>query len=440
MGERATRWVWAGLVVALAALVVPAAASGAVRHAAPGGSGPAASCPAANPCEIEAAIEDPSVADGDHIVLADGDYNLTETLTVAGEITVRGRNPGFSGARIISNADPAIFMITPGATVRDLTLIKNEDKGQGFLIANGTLDRAQVIAPTSNACELGSADAGNARIRNTVCSAGGEAAVLSEQDGPGLEFGILENVTAHSFTNQTVAILARGLNNGQVQLTGRNTIALSGTSGPGFDILADDEAGGSSADVTMSNSAYDYVANGFNSSVTPIASGTNIGGNVALVDPGGRDFRQLPNSGTLDAGAPPAGIGPVDFAGDARIQGSAIDIGADEAVDRDRILKLLGKRVKAKRKLRFKGRCQDAACEISGKAVIKAKGKKKTRKLRSAGAAAGSKAKITVKVPKRLAKRLKRKGGRVTLRATGTDAAGFIDRESKRYLVKKRRR
>lgn len=427
-----------GPLLLLLLLAYPAAAQGAVRHAAPNGTGPAASCPAADPCEIEDAIEDPSVADGDVIVLANGDYNVSSTLTVQGEITVRGQSPGHAGARIITNALTGIFMITPAAVVRDVTVIKNLNAGRGVWIVNGTLDRAQVIAPAAIACELGSVDSGNARIRNTVCSAGSEAAVRIEVDGPGLEFGILENVTAHSSQSQA-AVLARGVNNGQVQLIGRNVIALGG---PAKDIVAaDDNAGASSATVTMSSSSYNGVSVGFQSSVTTIGSGSNIGG-VALADPAGRDFRQLPNSQTIDAGiSPPSGPGPVDYTGEQRVQGAAIDIGADEAVDPERILKLLGRKVKARRTLKFKARCQDAPCEISGKAVVKPKGsKKKKRKLRAASAAAGSKTQVKVKIPRKLAKRLKRKGGKVKVRAKGTAPLGFTDRERKTYKVKKKRK
>jgi hypothetical protein len=431
----------AGLLLLLLMLFTgPAAAQGAVRHAAPNGTGPAASCPVADPCEIEDAIEDPSVADGDVIVLAGGDYNVSSTLTVLGEITVRGKSPGHAGARIITDAPTAgILMITPAAVVRDVTVIKNGNSGRGVSVVNGTLDRAQVIAPAAIACELGSVDANNARIKNTTCSAGGDAAARISLDGPGLEFGVLENVTAYSSTNQT-AIRARGVNNGQVQLNGRNVIALGGMF---KDIVAeDDDAGASTATVTMSSSSYNGVSFGPGpSSVTPIGSGTNIGG-AALLDPAGRDFRQLPNSQTIDAGIlPPNGAGPVDYAGEQRVQGAAIDIGADEAVDPERILRLLGKRVKAKRTLKIKARCQDAPCEISGRAIVKPMGsKKKTRRLGATSAAAGSGTKVKVKLPRKLAKRLRRKGGRVKVRARGTDPVGFTDTERKIYKVKKRRK
>jgi len=186
-----------GIGFVMAVLLAPAAAGGAVRFAAPAGGGPAGSCPEANPCNVEDAVEHASVADGDEVVLANGDYNLTETLTVSENITVRGTAPGFSGARIISSADPSIFMIPTEAVLRDLSLIKGGDKGQGLLIANGLAERVRVIAPESIACELGSVDSGNAVIRNSVCS-GGEPGVLISVDGVGLEFGVLDGVTAHS--------------------------------------------------------------------------------------------------------------------------------------------------------------------------------------------------------------------------------------------------
>jgi hypothetical protein len=116
---------------------------------------------------------------------------------VGENITVSGTAPGFPGARMISSADPSIFMIPTEAVLRDLSLIKGGDKGQGLLIANGLAERVRVIAPESIACELGSVDSGNAVIRNSVCS-GGEPGVLISVEGVGLEFGVLDGVTAHS--------------------------------------------------------------------------------------------------------------------------------------------------------------------------------------------------------------------------------------------------
>lgn len=428
-----------GLGCALALMLVPAVAAGATRFAAPGGSGPAGSCPEVNPCNIEDAVEDASVADGDEIVLTDGAYNLTETLTVIGEITVRGREPGFAGARVVSNADPSIFMITPAARVRDLTLIKNGDKGQGLLIANGTAERVRVIAPESVACELSSADAGNAVIRDSVCGSGNSAGVLAVKDGVGLEFAVLHGITARSATGP-YGIEARGENMGQIVLTATSTIAIGGTAANVAAIQVG--GGGARADATFSSSAYATAQQiGTETTLTAPGAGTNVTAAPLLVDPAARDFRQLPGSPTIDAGAePPTAGGPFDFSGDARIQGSSRDIGADEAPDREKILALLGKKVRAKRTLSFRARCLKTPCGISGRAVVKPRSAgKATRTLKPASASAGETAKLKLKLPKRLARKLKRRGGVVTVKATGfADPVSFAQKVRKGYRVRKR--
>jgi hypothetical protein len=47
-------------------------------------------------------------------------------------------------------------------------------------------------------------------------------------------------------------------------------------------------------------------------------------------DPAVRDFHQLASSPTIDAGNPFASTGMVDFDGQARVMGCALDIGGDE--------------------------------------------------------------------------------------------------------------
>lgn len=424
------------LVLAVALLVLPGVASAAVRYAAPAGTGPAGSCPQANPCSIEDAVEHASVAAGDEVVLGNGDYNLTETLTVGKNITVHGVTPGYTGSRIISEAEPSIFMIPTQAVVSDLTLIKSGDKGQGLGIANGLAERVQVIAPQSIACELSSADAGNAVIRNSICS-GGVYGVLAPATVVGIEFAVLDGVTAHTDGGE-YSILALGENDGQINLTATNTVALGGTIAS---IGASAEAGNSArADVSISSSAYvTTMETGAITTLPAPGSGSNIAAAAVLANPAGRDFHQLPASPTIDAGVSGPNSGALDWEAANRVQGPAIDIGADEAPDASKILALLGKKVKAKRTLRFEARCLSTACGISGKAVVKPRGsKKKTRKLTPASAGQGEKTKLKTKLPKKLARQLKRKGGKVKVRATGfANPVSFEQKVRKVYKVKK---
>lgn len=115
-------------LLATAAIVlaaIPAAAAQAeTRYAAPGGDGPVATCPQENPCDIQTAVEDVAVADGDEVIVAEGTDNIAgDPLTIDNAITVRGPAPGERPQ--ITGGGPGRFeVVTPygGTKLRDLDL------------------------------------------------------------------------------------------------------------------------------------------------------------------------------------------------------------------------------------------------------------------------------------------------------------------------------
>lgn len=434
------RAVLAPLFLCLLAALMPGLASAATRHAAPAGDGPQASCPLANPCSIEDAIEGPAVAGGDEIVLADGNYVVGGTLTVAGEITVRGRTPGFFGARIVSSADPAVLMITPAARLRDLILVRNGPSGRALVIANGTAERVVVAAPQSIACELGSADAGNAVIRNAACS-GGLLGVLAAKTDLGIEFAVLDGVTAYTGAGQH-AILARGESDGQINLSLANTIALGGTKAA---LGAEAEAANSArADVTASSSAYATVSQtGAITTVPAPGSGTNVAAPAMLLNPAGSDFRQLVGSPTVNAGILAPSSGPFDFAGDSRQGAGAIDIGADEVPTGEKLLQLVPKKLRPGRRMIVAATCPPSSCDITARARIETLSKKNKRVLRKpfkpASGAAGERIKLKLKLGNRTARRVKRFGRKLRVSAFATDPTGLEDVDQRIYKIRKKR-
>lgn len=440
------RGLWSRSLLALPALALlmvlpPGLASAATRHAAPAGDGPQASCPLANPCSIEDAIEGPAVADGDEIVLADGNYPVAGTLMIAGEITVRGRTLGFFGARIISNADPAVFMITPAARLRDLILVRNGPSGRALLIANGIAERVVVAAPQSIACVLGSADAGNAVIRNAACS-GGVYGVLAAKTDLGLEFAVLDGVTAHTQAGEH-AILALGESDGQINLSLTNTIALGGTKAS---LGAEAEAANSArADVAASSSAFATTSQtGAITTVPAPGSGTNISTPATLVNPVGADFRQVAGSPTIDAGIAGPGSGPFDFAGDPRNQAGRIDIGADEALGPpERLLQLIPKKLRPGRRMVVSAQCPASFCEITARARIETLSKKNKRVFRKpfkpAAGGGADRIKLKLKLGKRTARRVKRFGRKLGVTAFATDPTGIEDTDTRLYKIRKKR-
>ena len=70
--------------------------------------------------------------------------------------------------------------------------------------------------------------------------------------------------------------------------------------------------------------------NSATTTITPAGTATNITAPPQFVNAAGGDFRQLASSPTRNAGATDAKTGTLDFDGEARVQESAIDIGADE--------------------------------------------------------------------------------------------------------------
>jgi len=83
------------VIVAAAAcaglLAAAAPASADFRFAEPGGDGQADSCAEDDPCDLEDAVENASVNDGDEVFVLPGDYLLdTQTLTIADAIDVHG--------------------------------------------------------------------------------------------------------------------------------------------------------------------------------------------------------------------------------------------------------------------------------------------------------------------------------------------------------------
>lgn len=424
-----------GLLMTLA----PGLATAATRHAAPAGDGPQASCPLADPCSIEDAIEGPAVADGDEIVLADGNYPVGGTLTIVGEITVRGRTPGFFGARIVSSADPAVFMITPAARLRDLILVRGGPSGRALLIANGTAERVVVAAPQSIACELGSADAGNAVIRNAACS-GGVAGVLAAKTDLGLEFAVLDGVTAYTQGGQH-AILALGQNDGQINLSLENTIALGGTEAS---LGAEAEAANSArADVTASSSSFATVSQtGAITTVPPAGSGTNVAAPAMLLNPAAGDFRQIVGSPSINAGVPAPSSGPFDFAGDPRQGGGAIDIGADEMITAEHLLQLTPKKLRPGRRMVVSASCPSSSCEITARARIETLSKKSKRvfwkPFKPAAGGAAERIKLKLKLGKRTARRVKRFGRKLMVVARATDPTGLKDTDRRIYKIRKK--
>lgn len=314
----------------LAALAPTAAAAASTRYAAPGGSGPAASCPEIDPCSIEDAVEDPGVAAGDAVVLASGTYALADRLEIDAAIAVGGAP---SAVPVIAAATPgeaAIAIDAADALLHDVA-VEQSAAEPAIRLLDGTVERVSAESDGATACELAAAGGGRALLRDGVCwsgpAAAGAGAVSVAQAGPGSAAGTLRNVVAWASGSAATGVAADASGGGSAAIDARNVIA----SGTATDVAAT-AAGGSTATVALVSSNFATVSSsgtGTTAVTTPAANGNQTAEPV-LADPEGGDFGELSGSATIDAGSADSLLGPRDLAGESRIQGPAPDIGADE--------------------------------------------------------------------------------------------------------------
>ena len=319
-------------------LAFPALASAATRYAEPGGNGPAASCPQADPCDVEDAVEDGSVAAGDVVIVLGGSYNLgSGSLAVTKSITLRGPAPG-QRPSITGSGITTLDLVAAGSTVTDLSLAGTGGGGTTVLRSNGgvTIERVSAQTTTAGIACLVRGNSGQARIRDTICSTSAPAggALYASATGPNDYAAIrTSNVTAVSTAGTAVVANASG-DNSLASIFAFNTIAFGCPDCN--DIAAFNSGAGSETGILTSASNYDRAAAAGDNS-TILEFGDNRTALPVFRDPANRDYHQAPTSPTVGAGInPPLGSsdpadrpGFFDIDGEARTQ-NKVDMGADE--------------------------------------------------------------------------------------------------------------
>lgn len=312
-----------GLVGAVL-LLAAAPALGATRYAEPSGNGPPASCPESDPCEIRAAITDPAVRDGDEVVLMPGAYDVgAPQLQISAAIEVHGQ-AGQPRPTLSGTPSTILRLSNPDAVLSDVNLTR--PSGLFLLgIDAGTAERVAATSGGSYACQIT-----GGTLRDSTCSAtgGGVAVFGGSVSSPGSYEIELRNVTARAVGSAgAYAVVASALSGGQTTVSARNVIA----DGEASDIFATAPADpDTSAAVTMQSSNFQTATTGGVGVATPAGAGTNQTEPPLLADPAAGDFHQLAGSPTIDAGTSDSLLGPLDLDRQARIDGGAPDIGADE--------------------------------------------------------------------------------------------------------------
>lgn len=314
----------------MATLALAADASAATRYAAPDGTGPAASCPQANPCGLEDAVEAPATSDGDQVVVGGGVYTLSDGLVVDDAISVGGAPSAVPVILATTPAQAAVAMDVNGAELHDVTIFQ-VDGEPAIRLGRGTVDRVTAESDGTVACDLGVTGAGQSVIRDSVCWSGpaavGASAVSISQSGAGTRSAFVRNVTAWAAGPGSVGLAASASGGGTATLNALNVIA----SGVADDVTASASAS-STATLALTTSNFGGATTsgaGATTVTAPTANGNQIQ-EPQLAAPDAGSFDQMVGSPTIDAGSQGTLLGDRDLGGEPRIQGPEPDIGADE--------------------------------------------------------------------------------------------------------------
>jgi uncharacterized protein YkwD len=296
----------------------PAVAPAAVRHIVPTNGSPTnPDCDAANPCELYHGLAVAQQAGStDEVVLAGGDYTLDSSgegvLVISEAITVHGA-PG-ARPRLTRSAGPGLI-VGNGAVLRDVEVRQTGDGEAAIRAGNATLERVVAVSTGANApaMSLGS----NAIVRNSVANAPvASSPAVNVNSGSGIQ---LRHLTA---VGGLAGLRADGSGE-NVSVSAINSIFRGG----GSDDIVAVPGLSTFVDVTLDHVAY-RPGGAPAIGVTIHDSGGTV--TAAPLFNAADDFRQAPGSPTIDAGRDDNAEPATALDGQARIQGAAPDIGADE--------------------------------------------------------------------------------------------------------------
>jgi uncharacterized protein YkwD len=289
------------LAAAVLALL-PALAHAETRYATPNPAAEA-DCTQGNPCAVMAAIE-MAQADVDDVQLAAGDYGPVSNSKA---IVIHGA-PG-TRPRIIGAGNPAAILT--GGTLADVEVVQTTATDHAIEAANAVVQRVVARSTGMQGVALYLRD--GAVVRSSAAFAPGDGGrAISVYEAPGGV--VLHGVTA---TAAADALFVEAAVSNDARVTATNTILRGGDSD------VEMVTAGGDATATLDHSAYRPAA------VVGIGL-TNAGDNITA-DPvlAADGIHQAVTSPTLNAGVADANT-PKDIDGEARSQGPAPDIGADE--------------------------------------------------------------------------------------------------------------
>lgn len=338
----------AGMLVLVAALSSPtAAAMGATRYAAPGGTGVDPCANPAKPCTVRRAADPTATATqttlqaGDVVELAPGVYRADDesefgelgSIRPPKGVTVRGE-PGKARPVILIKESTTVgetFSVGPGVEIADVEIRNQAGQGVGISVWGGTLNRVIV---RSNARDDTCNFSGGTILSSACLNSAGGSGLGVNILGKGALTGVIRNSTLIATGPGSVGMslvydaFKRGLT-ADIEAVG--VIAKGEEKDVFAEARASNKAHGARVSVELRSSDYatleTYAEQGATVSVT--RPGTN--GNITALPLLARgNLLQLPGSPTIDGGEADGVSGPLDVEGEARTIGAGPDIGADE--------------------------------------------------------------------------------------------------------------
>jgi hypothetical protein len=316
----------AGIAVFLTALALAPAAQAAQRYAAPPPAAGPEPCAQAAPCSLKAAVT--KAKTGDEVIVGSGSYAVTEQLYPEGGAANVYVHGDFGGPMPqISGTGTAYTVFLPGGGSR-LSYLRMSTTMLGasavFCYGNGSAVE-RVVASAQAEYSTGIRVEGNCTVRDSVARVEGTNSTgIGAASFTSTVSAVVRNVTAVATGTNSRGVVAAcpACISGSVTIDLRNSIA----SGTGADLEA--VPGLTPGKIFVANSNFD-VAKTMGESV--FDKGGNQSAAPLFVNAAAGDFREAAGSPTIDAGAVDQ-LGALDPDGNARVLGTAPDIGAYEFI------------------------------------------------------------------------------------------------------------
>jgi hypothetical protein len=306
--------------------LLPALASARTRYATPDGTGPVATCPQADPCDLADAMDYYVLRDGDEVVFGPGIYEDPDGyMGVSKAVYVHGA--AGEPRPVIQETNNGVFIDNDQAKIADLR-IEASGSANALSIRRGMAERVDVRSINGTACFVAWAT-----VRDSVCASSSSSGLSSGYANPYTYEIKLRNVTAVTtspFPYASAISLDPGPGN-HMTLDAKNVIAFNADP-TGNDVYAGGTGTNSSATLAFAASNYDHAAHSAGGSITEAGSGSNLTDPPLFVDLAAGDLREAAGSPTINAGTDDALNGTSDLDGAERVFGDGIDMGAYEFV------------------------------------------------------------------------------------------------------------